>query len=55
MRFSNVTFADEEPDIDRVGSVRPAKLGRPNLESSFRAVALVEGASTDIGLSDLMQ
>ena len=52
-RVSNVNFADGEPDVDPVGSVRPAKLGRLDLGSSFKTVATVEGESTDIGLSDI--
>ena len=50
-RVFNVMFADGEPASDSVGSVWPAKLSGPDLRSSFRTVAPVEGASTDIGLT----
>ena len=52
-RVSNVMFADGKLDFDPVASFRPVKLGRFDLGSSFWTVASVEGASTDIGLSDI--
>ena len=52
-RVSNDMFADGEPDIDHVGSVWSAKWSKPDLGSSFRTVASVEGAKTDIDLCDI--
>ena len=52
-RVSNVMYADGQPAVDPFGSVQLAKINKPDLESSFRTVASVEGASTDIGLSKI--
>ena len=52
-RVSNIMFNDGELDIDPAGSVRPSNLSRPDMARSFRTVALVEGASTDMSLSDI--
>ena len=50
-RVWNVMFADEESDVNPVAKVISAELSRPDLGSSRKTMASVEGASTDLGSS----
>ena len=52
-RVSNVIFAGEKPDVNFVAKIWPVKLSRPDLGNKCRTVMSAEGASTDIGLSDI--